>query len=202
MANDDLNRLAREARDGDIRAFDQLVRGLTPNLRGMFQKRGKCDADELTQQTWSHVVEKFKQWDPNRDIKPWLFTIASHVWVDEQRRRGKTPGALVEDLPGRFDDQALWLDDLERNYKLAECMQGLSQHERDIIYAHYWQGISLKVLAERMEVVYGRLKGLIYRTRERLRRCMERKGIKSLKNEASAVPTTAYKLEEGLRDDE
>jgi RNA polymerase sigma-70 factor (ECF subfamily) len=202
MANEDVNLLAREAREGNIAAFDQLVRSITPNLRGLFRKRGNCDADELAQQTWTVVVEKFKQWDPNRDIKPWLFTIAGHVWVNEQRRRGKNPGLLVADPPGRIDDQSQWLEELERNYKLAECMQGLAQQERDMIYSHYWEQVSLKVLAERMDILYGRLKGLIDRTRERLRRCLERKGVKNLKPDASAVRTTSYTLGEGLRGDE
>jgi RNA polymerase sigma-70 factor (ECF subfamily) len=202
MANEDVNRLAREARDGNIAAFDQLVRGLTPNLRGLFRKRGNCDVDELAQQTWSFVVEKFKQWDPNRDIKPWLFTIAGHVWVNEQRRRGRNAVPLVADPPGRSGEQSQWLEELERNYKLAECMHGLAQQERDIIYSHYWEQVSLKVLAERMDILYGRLKGLIDRTRERLRRCLERKGVKSLTMEASAVPTSSYTAREGPRDDE
>ena len=109
-ANFDINDLAHQAKQGNALAFEKLARQLTPILIAFFRKKGGCDAEELTQQTWLQVIGGLSQYDPSRDFKSWLFSIAYYRWVDwgraNQRRRVCDRPAILRQRaePDRADD--------------------------------------------------------------------------------------------------
>src|SRR6185437_4802976 len=43
-------------------------------------------AEDLFQQTWIHVAEKIRSYDPKRSFDNWLFTLARNLAFDQMRR--------------------------------------------------------------------------------------------------------------------
>lgn len=167
----DVNQLARHAKNGDTVAFEELVRSLTPSLLRFFKRKGGCDAEELTQQTWFHVANGFATYDPDRDFKAWLFSIAYYRWVDS--RRGKSLKPIVVDIPESSMDDPVTRDEFVA--AMHGCIQSLSEVDRSIIFLRYWEGLELQTVAERVDLPYASVKGKAHRARENLAKCLREK---------------------------
>ena len=82
---------------GELAAFDELFRRYSPRLYGFFARSfgNQAVAEDLLQVTvlkWHKARRTYRMGMP---LKPWLFTIAARVRLDEWRRRAKKP--LTED---------------------------------------------------------------------------------------------------------
>ena len=173
MQDDETNQLARRARRGETDAFETLVRLLTPPLVSFFHRKGGCDAEELTQQTWTRVASGFTTYDPERDFKTWLFAIAYHLWVDRGRYEKLRAQLLVDDIPQSSLGDPITA--AEFSEALKDCLEQLSEADRSAILRCYWKDEPLTQIAADREVEYGSLKAKVSRARVRLRECLRKK---------------------------
>jgi len=95
--------LERAARDGDRRAFGDIVR---VHWDGVFRLshrlcRSPHDAEELTQDTFLKAMQAIGSYTPGSNLRAWLLRIASNLWLDRTRRRTEVP------LPSSFDAAAV-----------------------------------------------------------------------------------------------
>lgn len=68
--------------------------------RFLLAKTGSAStAEELTQETFYQAVKNIDRFDGSSKITTWLFGIAKNVWMNEYRRRQKTPSPLPETEP-------------------------------------------------------------------------------------------------------
>jgi len=112
--------LARQSQDGDLAAFEELVRRYENRIYSfVFQSCGHdADAREVTQDTFVRAFEAIAQFDPRRPFAAWLFTIARRKGIDCFRARipdgGQAgpeqldPDDPAELLARRDEAQALW----------------------------------------------------------------------------------------------
>ena len=156
-----------------------------PKLLAYFRARfyPVADAQELTQDTWLKVVDKFESYDPNKSsFSTWLFAIAHNTHVDQIRRiRSRAVvGADLETLPlpvFPMDDEEL---DEEIIAKLDECLNALADHEREYIHSHYYLGHSLKEIAAQIGCTDSAMRGKVDRIRDKICKCLRSKGIERL----------------------
>ncbi|MEM6468798.1 MAG: RNA polymerase sigma factor [Planctomycetota bacterium] len=172
MSNDfDVNQLARHAKTGDTVAFEAIARSLTPSLMRFFSRKGDCDPEELTQQTWLQVANGFAQYDTGRDFKAWLFSIAYYRWVDS--RRGRKIERILVDIPESSLDDPVTRDEFV--VAMQDCMLNLSEVDRSIIYLRYWEELELRAVAKEVDLPYASVKGKAHRARESLAKCLGKK---------------------------
>ena len=169
----EINELARRARSGESEAFESLARLLTPLLVGFFLRKGHCDPEELTQQTWLRVVAGLASYNPQRDFKAWLFAIAYHRWVDSGRFERIRPHPMIADVAASSMDDPV--SAAEFSDALGDCLEKLSEADRSALFLCYWKGKTLKKIAADREEPYGPLKARIARVRDRLRDCLQKK---------------------------
>jgi len=177
----EIDALARQSQRGSLDAFQQLARKLTPVLIRFFRRRGSPRSEDLTQNTWLRVVENLSRYDSARSFTTWLFTIAYRLWVDEVRRGGSVHLIpQLHDLPERTDGR--YGEDVleELTAKLRDCIGQLPGDERTIIRLRYWEDLGLDEIALRMGRDYGSIKGKAFRAAEKLRKCMQNKGISAV----------------------
>lgn len=81
--------LARAARDGDRRAFEELVTRYEKRVFHFFRGRTRHDADaeDLTQQLFVKLYRGLERFNPDRKLAPWLFAIAHRCAVSHYRSR-------------------------------------------------------------------------------------------------------------------
>ena len=185
MTTDDLadpiDGLAQKSQGGDSEAFRALVERLTPVLVGFFRLKEVSEAEDLAQRTWMRVVQHQGRYDRARSFRTWVFTIAHRLWIDETKKR-KPKYIAMEDVadPARGDMNEAGFE--ERIARLRECMDELAPGQRDIIYFRYWEDLGLDAIAARLGEDYGSVKGKAYRAGQKLRKCLESKGIRKIWN--------------------
>jgi RNA polymerase sigma-70 factor (ECF subfamily) len=79
----------RGVQSGDARAYDGLLRGITPFLRQVTRRRGvpPGELDDVVQETLLALHRCRHHYDPARPFLPWLAGIAQHCAQDRRRRR-------------------------------------------------------------------------------------------------------------------
>jgi len=79
----------RAAQDGDPRAYERLLREVTPVVRAVARRlcSQRHDLEEIVQDTLLTVHRVRHTYDPNRPFTPWLTSIASRRSIDALRRR-------------------------------------------------------------------------------------------------------------------
>jgi RNA polymerase sigma-70 factor (ECF subfamily) len=79
---------AARLRRGEPEAFEEVLRQYQHRLYRYLVRmaRDPAVADDLFQQTWLRVVERIKQYDPERNFEAWLFSVARNLAMDHFRR--------------------------------------------------------------------------------------------------------------------
>lgn len=91
--------------DGDRAAYANLLRRLTPFLRGYFRKRlgsGADEAEDLLQETLLAIHLKRDTFDRAQPLTPWVYGIARYKMLDHFRRVGVRRAVPLDDAGDLF----------------------------------------------------------------------------------------------------
>lgn len=85
--------LLSRARVGDEEAWSQIIEAYEGRLRAYFRARVRdaATADDLTQESFIAIWTSLPNFDLERPLEPFLFTIAAHKLTDWLRRTGRRP---------------------------------------------------------------------------------------------------------------
>lgn len=105
--------LARAGHDDEAQLVAALCRGESAAFDAIYDRYrarvfafvarlsgDRIRAEDLMQETFVRLALKARQLDPDTRLRPWLFTVARNLWLDQRRR------ALVDF--DRLRDLALW----------------------------------------------------------------------------------------------
>lgn len=115
--------------------------------------RGKVenyhDAEDLTAQVFEKVYSNLDSFDETKSsLSTWIYTIARNTVTDFYRTRRIHAGY----------DEAYELVAPERDRdileELADALMTLKERERDLILLHYYKGLTLKAVADKMGMSY------------------------------------------------
>ncbi|MEK6719465.1 MAG: sigma-70 family RNA polymerase sigma factor [Chloroflexota bacterium] len=100
--------------DGDVdepgRAFADVAREQLDGLYGYCVRltSDRTQAEDLVQDTLLRAMRAYPGLRDETKVKSWLFTIATNVWRDLGRARGRTPATVSLDDAVREDDFSLF----------------------------------------------------------------------------------------------
>lgn len=118
-------------------------------------------AEDITADIFLKIAEHLDAFDPEKaSLSTWVYTIASRTLTDHFRSHrifveipedndGILPDALID---RNAPDSMLLLE--EQQQLLAQALQALPQRNRDLIILHYYNGLTLKEAAEKMNMSY------------------------------------------------
>ncbi|HCL47669.1 TPA: hypothetical protein DHW58_01625, partial [Patescibacteria group bacterium] len=88
MNNQEINQLARAAKEGDSGAFGQLFDELSDSVYRFltFRLRDDEQAKDLLSQIWLEAWQSLRRYNPDRSFRTWLFAIARYNLIDHYRR--------------------------------------------------------------------------------------------------------------------
>jgi RNA polymerase sigma factor (sigma-70 family) len=143
--------------------FDKLYRYL------LLRTRGDEDlARELTQLVLLKVVRYIQPFGGERVFWAWLYQLCRSTQVDWLRRNGK---AIPEDFAELCQEQARGSDGDEELFEQLEVsMQRLESAERELLHLSYFEGVSQRAIAERMQSTPKAVESKLARIRKKLRR--------------------------------
>ncbi len=119
------------------------------------------DAEDLCADVFLKVQKKLMDYDEEKaGVSTWIYTIARNSVIDFYRGSHATeelPDELSEELASDDETDAPLLK-RETLHELAEALEKLSDEEKDVIILHYYQGLSLTEIQQRMGLSYGQVK--------------------------------------------
>ncbi len=151
---------------------------------------GPQRAEDLAQATFTTLIEAAPRFEGRSQVRTWLFGIL-YKKIAEARRDEQRAGQL-EDIDAvvekRFTPDGSWaqpprpldarLYDAEIRGAIEECLEGLPTKQRMVFILREVQELESKEICKILEVTVTNLGVRLYRARNRLRECLEAKGVR------------------------
>ena len=166
--------LIREVLQGsNARAFETLMKRYTSQVYGAALRLVKDDgnAQEVTQMAFIQAYRQLDSWR-GENFGAWVTIIANHIalrMLEKEKRRQMEPLDENTDPPNEeYDEQReLQLQSLEK------AITQLPEIDRQIIQWHYYEGVPLQTIAQRVGQTENNIKVRIFRIREKLKMKIE-----------------------------
>jgi RNA polymerase sigma factor (sigma-70 family) len=160
-------------RDGDpdavrtvFRAYGRLVYTVAFRVLG---NRGL--AEEATQQVFVKAWRAAGNLDENRDMGPWLATIARRVAIDVYRREAHRSADPIESVPPGDPALVSWPESagaVSDAWEVRRAVTELPQDEQEIVRMQHFEGLTQTQIAERLRLPVGTVKSRSFRAHKRL----------------------------------
>jgi RNA polymerase sigma-70 factor (ECF subfamily) len=165
--------------EGDGEAFNELFSSLGPRIHGFFLRRFGNDAvaDDLLQTTFLKVHRARAEYRIGAPVRPWVFTIAARVGLDEYRRRGRRP-EMTDDQSMERATSAVAMEraaktDLAERADIAahvrSALEILPDSQREVVMLHRYEGFTFAEIGKMLGLSEGAAKLRAFRAYERLR---------------------------------
>ncbi len=169
--------LAEAVAQGGDRAFTILVSRFTQPLFAFLYRMlsSREDAEDLTQEVFYEVHKRRSGLRPDRDPKPYLFTIARRKAITKLRWRGvrrilkPLSGVEEETLPDSSPDPRQQTNASQNETIVNRALSGLKPDKRAAVILRYFEGMAYREIAQIMDKPEGSVKSLVYRGLEDLR---------------------------------
>jgi RNA polymerase sigma-70 factor (ECF subfamily) len=163
---------------GDERAFQQLFQRTAPSIHAFFMRSfaEAAVADDLMQTTFFKMHRARGQWRSDRRLRPWLFSIAARVRIDELRRRyGLREDASPEAVERAADEaQPASAEDEAERADVAAAVQAalarLPESQRVVVHLHRFAGLTFAEIGAILGASEGAVKLRAFRAYSELRR--------------------------------
>ncbi|NLF08415.1 MAG: sigma-70 family RNA polymerase sigma factor [Pirellulaceae bacterium] len=149
----------------------RFIASLVPN---------RDDAEEVFQNTCLKILEKWRDYDPARPMEPWACGIARNMarkFHESSRRGGQPLSEIVLDAVSEAQHRLAGQIDL-RMKKLPECLDKLTDRQRELLDQCYGGEQSIKAVAEACEMTPDAVYKRLERIRRELFECIERESSK------------------------
>ena len=174
--------LVRRSRQGDRAAFEELVRrtGRLVFSRLYLETGNVHRAEDLAQETFLLAWRKIRQLQDGSGLRPWLFTIAHSVVIDDVRRqsRQKRGGGLTAvDAMDQVRDSGPSPDESaqreESRQRVLAVLRSMPEEYRMPLTLRYIAGADYETISRQLGLTNGTLRGLLNRGMARLRTALE-----------------------------
>ncbi|HBE66620.1 MAG TPA: hypothetical protein DDW52_00590 [Planctomycetaceae bacterium] len=128
-------------------------------------------AEDITQDTMTKALARSAQLSDPAALRSWLFSIATNCWIDHLRGRKRQcseVGLAQAAAPEQSD-----AIELTEEYQLAlKALDRLPDRQRSVMYLTACEAMSIKEVAEVLDISPDAVKASLYVARVRLRRIL------------------------------
>ncbi len=175
-------RLMLRVKEGDIKAFEQLVElhqgimiGAAARMLGNLD-----DAHDIAQQVFIRVWKSAPRYEPSAKFTTWLFTIMRNLVFNETRRRTRRKEVPLEnendddpprqyaDLTSAGPDHLTQQDELEK--ALDQAIASLPEKQRLAVVLRRHEDMPYEQICEILKMSLPAVKSLLFRARTELRK--------------------------------
>jgi RNA polymerase sigma factor (sigma-70 family) len=128
-------------------------------------------AEEATQQTFVKAWQAASTFEPNRDLGPWLATIARRTAIDLYRRESRRQAESLSNLSSEPATVVDLQDGVERSFdvwSVRQAVDDLPAEEREVVRLQHLEQLSQPEVAERLGLPLGTVKSRSFRAHQRL----------------------------------
>ena len=172
--------------------FTRLLEPEIPRLGRYARALARGDlarADDLVQSCLTRAVAKQHLWEPDSDLRAWLFTILHNQFVNDIRRSSRE-GTIVgiEDAASILTTHSNAMSSLElRDLEIA--LNQLPHEQRQVILLVGLEGMGYDEVASILQIPIGTVRSRLSRGRDQLRRLMGMEEHLAPQKPAGSAPT-------------
>jgi RNA polymerase sigma-70 factor, ECF subfamily len=160
--------------------------------------RGESDADDLVQETYLRAFRSRHTFQPDGDMRRWLFTICKHAFLRDRERSERDAVALADDPTDETRDairlhnrlvtsgDAGLFDRLDLAPAIAKALDALATPLRTAVVLVDLEGYGYAEAAEIMQVPIGTVRSRLFRARRVLQESLVEYG-----RDAGLIPAGA-----------
>lgn len=151
--------LAKQIQDGDDNAYQELTRKYLGPIYNFLLRltRNPQNAQDLTQETFIKTWRHIKKFDPEQNLKTWIFTIARRTAFDFFKKKRTYVFSDFEDESGTNiiletleDTNPLplahaELEELRKNF--SEKLASIPTHYREVLLLRYMEDLPFNEIA-------------------------------------------------------
>lgn len=167
--------LVRRARNGDIRAFEELVdRHRAVVFRVAARVVGPHEADDVSQDALLRAYHRLDSYRGEGSFRAWLLRIVHNTALNQLERRVPEPVGGSDDIeqasPPRDGSRepVSRLEARERTERLELKLSGLRPEHRAVLVLRDLEGMAYEEIAEITDSPLGSVKGRLHRARNEL----------------------------------
>lgn len=176
----------------DPPALEELVETYLPQLlragRGMGFPRE--ESEDIVQSVFAAMIEALDRFSGRSHIRTYLFGIFYNKVSEHLRESQKAQQSdpIEEVMESKFDTRGNWRQppaDVERQLYsqeagkiIQECLEGIPRAQRIAFYLREVEEMKTPEICKKLGVTSTNLGVLLFRARNRLRECVEKKGLK------------------------
>ena len=133
-----------------------------------FKLSSKADADDILQETYLTVFQKFDTLADKSHFKAWIISIARNKCNDYYRRKAKNVDVSIDEL----NEQPLTASryGYVEQHDVYDTLESLSENDKQIIDLFYIQGYNQSEIAQRLNIPIGIVKSRLYTARNNFKR--------------------------------
>ena len=162
---------------GDQDAFATLVERYKDAVQNLAYRMlsNTTEAEDVTQETFVRAYTQLATYKPAHKFSTWVLSIASHLAIDQLRRR-RFLALPLEDVPflewitdsGTSPEQSALAG--EQQDEIQVYLQRLPSKYRAVIVLRYWYDFSYEEIARTLDLTPALVKARLHRARELLAR--------------------------------
>jgi RNA polymerase sigma factor (sigma-70 family) len=174
--------LVRQAQDGDLRAFDELVHRYQERVYATVyhMTANHEDANDLVQEAFLKAYRALKTFKGDSSFFTWVYRIAVNKTINFLKQRKNRSGMSLNDLDINAEhdpDMVALVSEktprrdlglVELQEKLNAAMQKLSEIHRLVVTLHDVQGLSHEEISKIMDCNTGTVRSRLFYARQQL----------------------------------
>lgn len=174
--------LVERSRDGDLNAYDELVRRYQERIYGTIyhMTSNHEDANDLAQETFIKAFQALKSFKGGSSFYTWIYRIAVNKTINFLKQRKNRSSMSLNDLDFNAENdpdlvalishktprREAGLAELQK--KLNEAMGKLSEVHRLVVTLHDVQGVPHEEIARIMDCNIGTVRSRLFYARQQL----------------------------------
>ncbi|HEX8996566.1 MAG TPA: sigma-70 family RNA polymerase sigma factor [Ktedonobacterales bacterium] len=169
---------------GDQEAFATIVEKYKdPVFNVAYRMLGNpTEAEDVAQETFVRAYTQLRTYQEGRRFSTWLLSIASHLSIDQLRRRRFLALPLenapflewIADLGAGPEQAAL---QVEASDEMQKVLSVLPPKYRTVLVLRYWYDLSYEEIAEMLGLTSALVKARLHRARELVARTLKAQGL-------------------------
>ncbi|MFM6935276.1 MAG: RNA polymerase sigma factor [Flavobacteriales bacterium] len=153
---------------GDQSAFTELYERYSGKLRGYFRNmlwRDEEKAEDFVHDLFAKIIQHPELFDTSRSFKTWLFSVASNMCKNEYKRM-EVRKNMVQGVDTSFaassENVLNQVQDTQFLAEFEQKLQSLDEKHRSVFTMRHLDGLSLKEIAEILEINEGTVKSRLF----------------------------------------
>ena len=180
MNPQDENLLIQRFKAGDLSIFEIILKKYQDRIYNLcrYLLGNPQDAEDAAQDVFLKAYRKLRNFKPESSLYTWLYRIAVNTCLDHKRKFRPEPfkdQSLAENVPSSEPSPEQRYQSKEIGQAIQSALDQLPKQSRAVIVLREVEGLSYEEMAEVLNTSVGTVKSRISRTREELRRILQKK---------------------------